>query len=203
MTEYGDLHKAFNNYRDPWGENRSTLHFFVLLFGVFIIFVYVFTQILIGVRVDGASMEPTLHDNDYLFICTTASVQYEDIVVFSRWDETQHNWKQLIKRVVGLPGDVLRAEDGVLYRKEEGTNSFCVVDESYLGFSWTKRNSFDSITVPQDAIFVMGDNRDDSSDSRTFGPVPVSNVMGVVTDWSFRYKVFFTNFFEIFSINQK
>ncbi|WP_343798246.1 signal peptidase I [Bacillus carboniphilus] len=79
------------------------------------------------------------------------------------------NW---VKRVVGMPGDEIEVKDGQLYRNGQP------VEESYIK---EKMNSdFEAVTVPEDTIFVLGDNRNHSSDSRVIGPVPIENVLGKV-----------------------
>lgn len=77
-----------------------------------------------------------------------------------------------VKRVIGKPGDEIKIEDGQLYRNGEA------VVEGYI--SAKMENDMEATVVPNDKIFVMGDNRNHSTDSRVIGPVPVENVLGKV-----------------------
>jgi signal peptidase I len=88
--------------------------------------------------------------------------------------------EDLIKRVIGVPGDVLFARDGVLWRNGQK------LDETYLR-PGTKTSSFGPIRVPDGHIWVMGDNREDSFDSRRFGPIDQDALVGraVVLIWPF------------------
>jgi signal peptidase I len=86
--------------------------------------------------------------------------------------------EDLIKRVVGLPGDVLEGRDGHLIRNGEE------VDEPYLR-PGTFTSDFKKVRIKPDHLWVMGDNREDSADSRSFGQVPRSALVGraVLTIW--------------------
>lgn len=140
--------------------------------------------------IPSASMEPTLHgcsgcNNDHVLVdkitYRTHDPQRGDIVVFNRpaaWTVTE---KVLIKRVIGLPGDTLTVKSGKLYvngqlQDESYTNPVCPAMTS-LGESphpaTTKIGP-----IPGGDVFVMGDNRCDSSDSRAFGVVPESSIIG-------------------------
>jgi len=97
-----------------------------------------------------------------------------DIFVFEPPpDAGKHN---LIKRIVGLPGDIIEVREGELYR-----NNKAVKDEKYIKrypFSFMRRQDFGPVEVPPGHIFAMGDNRDLSKDSRSWGFVPFENVKG-------------------------
>ena len=105
-----------------------------------------------------------------------------------------HRW--IIKRVIGLPGDTVKAENGVLYRKESGESDFAVVEEAYLGEEWT--GDIQPTTVAEGNIYVLGDHRSVSLDSRELGQLKLADVMGVVTGWSLACKGFLTGLFGIF-----
>jgi len=83
--------------------------------------------------------------------------------------------QSFIKRIVGLPGDVIEVRNGDLYRNGEA-----VAGEEYVKRYRTSPRSpqFGRITVPPGHVFAMGDNRDRSSDSRVWGPVPIENIKG-------------------------
>ena len=184
--------------RDPQREFRATLRFFIVLAAFVLCFTILFTQIFIGVQVVGTSMEPTLCDGDYLFIDTTASIERGDIVVVEanlHGGTAVYQW--IIKRVIGLPGDSLYADHGVLYRKEAGEEDYSVVEEPYLGEVW--QESIRPITVDEGEVYLLGDHRSVSEDSRSIGPQPIDRVVGVVTDWSLAAKDFLSGVFGFFA----
>ncbi len=185
--------------RDPWGETVSVLRFLAAVAAVFICFVILFTEILVGVRVEQGSMEPTLHDGDYVFVDRTRDPQRGDIIVI--YSERGSDSKYVIKRLIGLPGDVVYAENGVLYRIDAGTEGSYVVQEPYLTEDW--KQTLDPVTVPEGEVFVLGDHRSVSNDSRpapgSLGTLPLDGLLGVVTDFSLQHKTFFTRLFGIFA----
>jgi signal peptidase I len=126
------------------------------------------------------SMENTLHPEDYVFLArqayTFGEIQHGDIIVFeSNLLDERGVKKNLIKRVIGLPGDVLSIHDDAVYRNDERLYEPYTRDGVTLG-------EMTQITVPADAIFVMGDNREKSTDSRSeeVGFIPVEKVSGKV-----------------------
>jgi signal peptidase I len=135
--------------------------------------------------IPSASMEPTLHgcsgcNNDHILVnklaYTLHSVRRGDVIVFDRPAEADSvtDEKVLIKRVVGLPGDVLTDRDGTVYLNGQA------LDEPYVNPACNGTQSFPAnpVTVPKGDVYVMGDNRCDSLDSRTFGAVPESLIIG-------------------------
>lgn len=144
-------------------------------------------------EVSGPSMETTLENNDRLIVVKTertwARITHHayipnrgDIIVFDKRgliDESQGQDKQLIKRVIGLPGDHVVVSDGVLtiYNKQS-PNGF-QPDKVYpWGKVITTTTGNVDLTVGQDEVFVCGDNRPNSLDSRTFGPIPAKDIIG-------------------------
>lgn len=200
MEEENNYAELLEERRNPNKEFWATIRFFVLLLAIFLCFTILFTRIFIGIQVVGSSMEPTLYSGDYLFINTTISPEHGDIVVIEAneqdnvHDETVHRW--IIKRVIGLPGDTIKAEQGVLYRKEAGASSFERIDEPYLGEVW--EDDIPETTVKVGKIYVLGDHRSVSLDSRSLGQLALADVMGVVTDWSIACKGVLTGLFGIF-----
>lgn len=155
--------------------------YLIIIFFVVIIRLFVATP----VNVKGSSMSPTLQNGDtmilYKLTKNIRGIKRFDIVVIKT------DSGDLIKRVIGLPGDKIKYE--VKYVNEEKTGVLMingeVVEEKFLTTSkkigtcetnWTICS--EEITVPKGEYFVMGDNRDDSKDSRMIGTIPFKDVKG-------------------------
>lgn len=121
------------------------------------------------VRVDGPSMQPILYRDEYVFMERVSywfrSPQRGDIIVCS-FPGSEDSY---IKRVVGLPGEKIKVEDGVLYI--DGA-------PNYDYFTGTHNHDTGEFTVPENSVAVMGDNRNDSTDSRAVGPIAYDKIMG-------------------------
>lgn len=83
-----------------------------------------------------------------------------------------------IKRVIGVPGDQIDIRDGYVYRKSPGDKDFVKLDEPYVKGLTDSHGMELPFTVPKDKLFVMGDNREQSLDSRQIGPVDIDSVIG-------------------------
>jgi signal peptidase I len=136
------------------------------------------------------SMEDTLHPDDYILLAkqayTFGDVKYGDVVVFRSDLETETGAKKnLIKRVIGLPGDTISVSDGLVYRNGEP------LDEPYIKDGITS-GEMDTVTVEKNRMFVMGDNRDHSTDSRTpsVGTVSMDTLAGKAILRVFPFKSF-------------
>jgi signal peptidase I len=125
------------------------------------------------VRVEGTSMQPELRDQDRLFInkflYRFEQVSRGDVVVF-RYPRDQE--KSYIKRVIALPGDTIRIDDGHVF--VNGVR----LDEPYVPKLFRDARSMGEMTIPPEEYFVMGDHRSISSDSRDFGPVERNLIFG-------------------------
>jgi len=125
------------------------------------------------VRVEGTSMLPRLEDRDRLFINKfvyhIASIERGDVVVFHYPRDPD---KSYIKRVIGLPGDRLRIDHGVLWLNGRR------LMERYVPDNYRDNRSVAEIVVPAESYYMMGDHRSISSDSRDFGPVERSLIYG-------------------------
>jgi len=122
------------------------------------------------IRVDGYSMEPTLQSGEYVIVSKVSyrigEPQRGDIIVFHfpRLPEQEY-----IKRIIGLPGDEVQVRDGMV------TVNGVALDEPYIKADPAYRGAW---SVPADALFVLGDNRNNSSDSHNWGWVPMDYVIG-------------------------
>lgn len=146
--------------------------------------------------VKGASMEPNFHDNEYLIIDELSyhlhQPQRGDVVVLH--SPTQPG-EFLIKRVIGLPGERLSLNDGAISIFNQAHPNGAMLDESsYLASNVVTFGHLD-ITLGSNEYYVLGDNRPASLDSRIFGPVARSKIVGrtAVRAWPvYRAKVFST-----------
>jgi signal peptidase I len=125
------------------------------------------------VKVEGTSMAPLLSDQERIFINKFVyrfeSIHRGDVVVF--WYPLDRS-KSFIKRVVGLPGEMVEIRRGVLYLNGQ------MVPEPYVPPRYTDVTDYGPIKVPHGSYFVMGDHRISSNDSRVFGPVASQFIYG-------------------------
>lgn len=149
-------------------KKREWSTYFIIIVLVIIVRTYIITP----VKVNGISMNNTLHDGEIMLLNKTKywfnDIKRFDIVIIN------HNGNKLIKRVIGLPNETLEYKDNILYingkeieedfQKAE-TKDFNITD---LGYE----------KIPKDCYFVIGDNRNDSSDSRIMGCINKKNILG-------------------------
>lgn len=124
-------------------------------------------------------MYPTVKDGDVLIVNRFQKPSYDDIVTV--YCDTLD--KVLLKRVIGLEGDKIEIKDGIVYRNGEK------LEENYNEDDYTDL----SCVVGENGIFVMGDNRNNSTDSRDLGTLNINNVRGVCvldTGWNKGYFMF-------------
>jgi signal peptidase I len=166
-TEYPDppeQHQSRGGFR---GFTRDILEISLISF---ILFLSINT-LSARIRVESVSMEPTLYAGNFVVVNKLAYQFAEpsrgDVIVFRYPPNPEQD--PYIKRVIGLPGD------RVDVREEEVLINGIRIAEPYL--ESPTRQGGDWI-VPQDSLFVMGDNRNNSSDSRSWGVVPKENVIG-------------------------
>ena len=128
----------------------------------------------------GDSMLPTFEDGDRLII---SSLFYRpdrgDIIVFDDRSNEGYNDEPIIKRIIGLEGDTVKIEGGVIYVKESGTEDFSIVDYGIDGMDIPAKD-MNEIVVPEGEIFVMGDNVNNSLDSRMVGTIKKESILGKV-----------------------
>jgi signal peptidase I len=148
---------------------RELVETIVLTLVIFLL-IRVFVQ---NFRVDGMSMEPNFHDGQFLLISKMAyrvgEPQRGDVIVFRY---PQDPSRDFIKRVVGLPGEVVQVTDGQVV--VDGTPVPDLADVYQGGYTSA------ATRLGPEELYVMGDNRPNSSDSHTWGPLPTDLVIGKV-----------------------
>lgn len=175
--------------KEIWSWVRSLLIAFVL---VLIIGIFIFQPY----KVNGESMEPTLHNNERIYVSKLMHTfsylpGYGDIVIIdSRIDRPRtlkdeffshpviqfitgktEERSNYVKRVIGKPGDTITIKDNQVYRNG------VALDEPYI--NGIMNYSSDEVwTVPEDHVYVLGDNRNNSLDSRKMGYIPLDHVLG-------------------------
>jgi signal peptidase I len=144
------------------------------------LFIVVYLFIMQPNQVKGASMDPTFNSGDYIF---TSKITYKirayqrgDVVVFK---SPKNPDIEYIKRIIGLPGDQIVIKDTIVSVNGTVLNEGYISDKTNLWDGGYVKNG-EPVKVPPGELFVMGDNRPRSSDSREFGSIPMSSIIGHV-----------------------
>ena len=171
--EYSPFDDEAQDPNEPLQDTQSVKRFFVDLLETIVLAVVLFfaiNTVSARVRVDGFSMVPTLQNGEYVLVNRLAYrnslPERGDIIVFA---SPQVSDLDLIKRVIGLPGDTIRISGGEVRVNNQ------VLDEPYIAAAPIYTGEW---SVPEGNLFVLGDNRNDSSDSHAWGLLPIENVIG-------------------------
>lgn len=152
----------------------NTLMNVVMVLGTAFVIRYLIVQPFV---VQGKSMEPTFHGSEYLIVDKITSrlgreLVRGDIIVFRAPNEPRQNY---IKRIIGLPGEKVTIQNG------EVSVDGRILSEPYIALDSTRKSSVKAeLSLGPNDYFVLGDNRDHSSDSRSFGALPKKNIIGRV-----------------------
>ena len=173
VLEFTPLEEDSLDPGEPSQESQSVKRFFVDLLETIILAVVLFfaiNAVSARVRVDGFSMVPTLQNGEYVLVnrlaYRTKLPERGDIIVFQ---STQANDLDLIKRVIGVPGDTVTISGGMVEVNGQ------VLNEPYIAAAPVYNGEW---SVPEGNLFVLGDNRNDLSDSHAWGLLPIENVIG-------------------------
>lgn len=142
---------------------KEIIPYILILVAVILIRTYLVTPVIVS----GESMKPTLAGGEVMILNKRAKINRFDIVVAKV--NKQGRSEEIIKRVIALPGETISCENGVIYvngKKQE---------EEY---SKGRTEDFEKIELGDDEYFLMGDNRENSADSRLFGPFKRDNIKG-------------------------
>ena len=167
---------------------RNTLEWVIIAGGALLVAFVIKTFLLQAFYIPSLSMAPTLKENDRVLVNKLSydlhDVNRGDVVVFESPPNEGSATKDLIKRVIGLPGETVESRDGQVLINGQ------VLDEPYLERDVQTRGPMcqvetlpgcqgpEKVVVPADAYFVMGDNRANSRDSRFVGAIPDDLIIG-------------------------
>jgi signal peptidase I len=157
---------------------RTVLEWVLLLGGAFVIALLIKTFLFQAFYIPSESMVPTLETNDRVLVNKLSyklhDVNRGDIVVFETPEGESSGAEDLVKRVIGLPGEEVSGCE---------ETKVCIdgrpLDEPYLTDDEVT-TKFAPVRVPAGSVFMMGDNRDQSKDSRSFGPIDQDSIVGRV-----------------------
>jgi signal peptidase I len=164
-------------------KNSFWKEFFKLI--ILVVFVVIPFRIFVAQPfiVEGASMDPTFHTGQYLIVDELTyhfkTPQRGSVLIFKY---PQNPSKYFVKRVIGLPGEIVTIKDGkVMITSNTHPDGF-TLDEPYVKLPKSDDLTY---TLGQGEYFVMGDNRIASADSRLWGPVPEKNIIGrpIISFW--------------------
>ena len=187
MLEFTSLEEETAQPDESSKSSQSLKQFLVDLLETIVLAVVLFfaiNAVSARVRVDGFSMLPTLQDGEYVLVNRMAYRNdlpvRGDIIVFV---SPQSPDLDLIKRVIGLPGDTVKISNGKVQVNGQ------MLDEPYIAAAPIYNGEWN---VPEGNLFVLGDNRNDSSDSHAWGLLPLENVIGKailiywpIPEWNF------------------
>lgn len=152
-------------------KHKNTL-FWVLIVMVSFVLVHIFTLFYGITLVSGDSMNPTLHNNElHIYSTDLSNLKKSDIIIFR--NKYQTNQDIYIKRVIAMPGDTIKCVGTKVYLNNE------LLNENYIKQP-VSEEFYCSYTIGNDELFVCGDNRNNSYDSRNFGPINTKDVIGII-----------------------
>ena len=171
---------------------RTALEWLVVIVGALLVAFLIKTFLMQAYYIPSSSMTPTLQVGDRVLVNKLSydfgDISRGDLVVFKKPQITNQDNADLIKRVIATEGELIEIVDGEIFITENESSERKLLKEPYLsngittsGFADTSRcetATENSCLIPRDHVFVMGDNRSGSRDSRYFGPVSESNVIG-------------------------
>ncbi len=166
---------------------RSLVEWVAVIVGALVVALVVKTFLFQAFFIPSASMEPTLEEGDRVLVNKLSydvhDINRGDVVVFELPSDKvgPDGIKDLIKRVIALPGDVIETRDGIVYINDRRLSEPYLPEGTLTGDPSNGSNpAIDRQTIPEGTVFVMGDNRDNSHDSRypDRGPIPIASVVG-------------------------
>lgn len=200
------------------GKNKSkVMEYFEAIIIAVLVALFIRTFVIQAFKIPSGSMKPTLLIGDHLLVnkfiygvkipfvrkdlVPISEPKREDVVVFIYPEDRS---KDFIKRVIGVGGDTIEIRNkkiflnGLPYQDRHGV----YVDDFILPGAIQPRDNFGPFTVPKGALFVMGDNRDQSLDSRFWGVVDVKDVLGkaIIIYWSWNREGYQVRWNRLFNL---
>lgn len=166
---------------------RSGVEWVAVIVGALVVALVVKTFLFQAFYIPSESMEPTLEKGDRVLVNKLSydfhDVRRGDVIVFQLGDEEvgQDGIRDLIKRVIGLPGDTIETREGAVYVNDRRVEEPYLDEGTITGDPTASSNpSIPRQVVPDGHVFVLGDNRDNSADSRypARGPIPLGDIVG-------------------------
>lgn len=176
--------KKTTNRQSEESLGKSILEIIITVVVCMVAYFLLFKYVLANETVSGPSMQPTFESNDRIIAVRHTNLQRGDIVILDAPDAPGELY---IKRIIGMPGDTIKAKNDTIYvngkpLKEPYLTQY--KDKMPKGQLYTNNFTLKQVTgvskVPKDSYFVMGDHRDVSKDSRYFGFVKRSAIVGEV-----------------------
>lgn len=164
-----ELHKKDEPYR-----RAANSDFIIYLLTLMAVAIFIRTFIFEPVQCIGISMYPTLVGGEGMFtekLTYTVSAPQRDDIIICRYP---YHTEKCVKRVIAVPGDRISISDGAIYLNGER------LDESAYWSGYIEDSEMPEVTVPDKCLFVVGDNRNHSGDSRHVGFIPYCQVKGKV-----------------------
>lgn len=173
-------------------SGRRALEWLAVVVGALLVALLIKTFLMQAYYIPSSSMTPTLQVGDRVLV-NKLSYEFSDIsrgdlIVFQKSGENTVAKADLIKRVIALEGELIEITEGRVYIIEKGSSTRKLLEEPYLSqgvltnslvsTEWCLEATENSCLVPEGHLFVMGDNRAGSRDSRYFGPISESDVVG-------------------------
>ncbi len=177
MEDIKEVEELVNNSKkgNPFLRFIKEIYPYVI---IVVVVLFVKTYIIAPIQVNGISMDSTLKDGDIMLLNKLQYKRYGvkrgDIVVI------KNRGSHIIKRIIGLPGDNIKVEDNILYiNGKEYKEDY--LDKGTVTNDFSLEELFDTDKVPEGTYFVMGDNRDDSLDSRILGFIDEDDIEGIAS----------------------
>ena len=197
---YPDEDESVNLHDAPQANNedgsarsvKKAIEWLVVIVGALLVAFLIKTFLMQAYYIPSSSMTPALQVGDRVLVNKLSyefgEVSRGDLVVFKRTEANTGNKTDLIKRVIATEGEVLEISGGEIFITEKGGKDRKLLVEPYLaegvttqGFAFEglcPESEANTCLVPENFIFVMGDNRSGSRDSRYFGPVNIDDIVG-------------------------
>ncbi|MEC7843870.1 MAG: signal peptidase I [Actinomycetota bacterium] len=173
-------------------SNKSALEWLAVIVGALLVAFLIKTFLMQAYYIPSSSMTPTLQIGDRVLVNKLSyefgDISRGDMIVFQKPNSGAGTKTDLIKRVIALEGEWIEIFDGQIFIKEAGATERKLLEEPYLAdgvtttgfvdFSKCEQSTETTCLIPDKHVFVLGDNRSGSRDSRYFGPVGEESVVG-------------------------